>query len=630
MQAQQLVKQVDSTIQSQLLIHEFISVSIYCITFLRDVFRDDTYTDAKYYDVQNPLPESNYVRTKKLKQGVTSQTDSLIKCIEDGIKSAIQAEYLKAVQLGIYLNNDDKQVVESYLFAVDYKSNSVSLTTSSGTGSGLTECNHYDTVLSQMQQMIKQLLVLTQSFDLLPRNKSIFIKLLFNESCPVDYQPDGFKDISLDAATTVKVCKGDQSTSLGEIDTGRNQIQLNVFVADKGTGDAVEVDPFDFVKQTAEVNNHEGHHDNGHDEDEDIGDVPASSLHLDTYLHSDDPGQGVTQSLQDFSLEKCTCQKCHRVIDPIEYGLKRVYKRISCYQCAMGSEVNTDAGPADPALVILMKGRKLWDHLLSNCFPSEFQFFEMTKLSRNPHDKDIIRRLFNHWFQQNVLLLTKNLIIPGSGDYSAGTGQFTAMVEGITVEDEVLTKGRSYNVIFVPKVCQTLSYLSYNRNLDDVYFPTFSIRSDFASKNLTRFKSFLEVSGSAVVKDSQPSIGAITASQAQSFHVSRAQSQMKIITTHSGKNRARNTSRVAITTPPPPPPPPAEEEASKPFKRRRASPDLSPEGYGCSFADSLELLSRNSHSTVEQWAIPKVPYSAAAATREYVVPKRRKISINRQ
>ena len=96
MQAQ-LVKQRVTNQQSQLLIHELISVSIYCVTFLRDVFEENNYIDTKYYNERYPRPDANYIRTKRLRPGITTFADLIIKCVDEGIKDSIERGYLKAV-----------------------------------------------------------------------------------------------------------------------------------------------------------------------------------------------------------------------------------------------------------------------------------------------------------------------------------------------------------------------------------------------------------------------------------------------------------------------------------------------------------------------------------------------------
>ncbi|KAG5416751.1 hypothetical protein I9W82_005715 [Candida metapsilosis] len=492
MQAQ-LVRQCVSNQQSQLLIHELISVSIYCVTFLRDVFEENNYIDTKYYNERYPRPDANYIRTKRLRPGVTTFADSIIKCVDEGIKDSIEKEYLKAVSFAIQIPTNGKYTVcESYLFGINYSTNQVSLSVNNN--AERFEVIEYDEIISQIQGMIRRLIVMTQSFDMLPREKTISIKLLFNDSCPSDYQPPHFEDATDLPPTTIKVDKQCGMNDLGLVNTGSNQIKLSVLVADKKGVNATDVDPFDVYN----------------DLDNSIGDVPASSLHLDSFLATEKNETAVPTQFVSYIAPNC--QKCHTELNIVEYGYNKPLKRpITCTRCMFGFDI-------DPDLIVLQKIRLLWDYLCRHEFPSTNDLLKLTSLSMD--DADILRGVLNNLFQENVLVIsTKGQFDSGTVDYRIGAGEFIPIVDGIIDNyGTPLVKNRCYFVMFVPVLREKFPYLSYDETIVDLYFPNIQLpRINFVKLNLRKFKARClqkETQFSArvvrtVIPDSQASTGVV-------------------------------------------------------------------------------------------------------------------------
>lgn len=499
MQAQ-LVKQRVTNQQSQLLIHELISVSIYCVTFLRDVFEENNYIDTKYYNERYPRPDANYIRTKRLRPGITTFADLIIKCVDEGIKDSIERGYLKAVLFVIQIPSDGGySVCESYMFGINYLTNQVLLSVNNNNKTETeVEVFEYDQIISQIQGMIKRLIVMTQSFDLLPREKSVLIKLLFNDSCPKDYQPPHFVDASDLPPTTIKIDKKRSSgiNDLGCVNTGCNKVKLSVLVADKTGVSSMDVDPFDVF--------------DGCNDDEPIGDVPpaSSSLHLDSFLNTGGnetaaPTQFVSASASASASASFlslhakvvavapTCQKCNVKLNLVEYGYNKtpLKRPLTCTKCMFGSNIDKD-------LIVLQKIRLLWDYLCHHEFPNTKQLLALTRLTLS--DGDIFRSMFNHLLLENVLVINRGMggngklqFEHGTINYRIGCGEFTAMVDGIIDNyGTPLIKNQCYCIIFVPMSHEQFPYLSYNESLVDLYFPNLQLpRINFVKLNLRKFKA---------------------------------------------------------------------------------------------------------------------------------------------
>ncbi|WLF77648.1 hypothetical protein PVL30_001365 [Lodderomyces elongisporus] len=605
-------KQTVTTKESQLLIHELISVSIYCITFLRDIFSEDHYIDAKYYNEKKPKPDSNFIRTKKLRSGIDSQTDMLIKCIEEGIKAAIEKQFLKAVQFSIYLSKDHpEQAIESYVFSIDYDTNSLSISSGlssrfSDSKTSICELQDSDSVIAQIQTMIRKLIVLSQSFDFLPPEKFVSIRLLFNENCPDDYQPQFFQDASMLPAVTLRVDNENQMSDLGEIDTGKNQVKLNVFADSKSAHSVLVVDPFDFIDDgidnsdasgtciaTDYSNNNEIHVGADVDVDVDVDvevDVPVSSLHLDSFLDTHKSDAVITQSLRTYTQEQSHCQKCHTSLNPVEYGYDKPIKRpFACYKCMLNDEISSE-------LMLLMKIRSVWHYLLNNGFPDTEKLLQKTGIdvwdAGNAVNAELVRNVFNCLFSQSLLLVTTNVAFkPNSAEFEPGMGEFCPPVEGILDNNGItLTKGKSYNVSFVPQLCKKFYFLTYDKSLDKIYFPNFQMhRIDLVKKTLEKFKALVTTAitvrapnvGSrnfnSEIADSQPLSGAITMSHRRQSVLNTVKQSPEDQTTRP----CQSLEKVRACASP--------ENIVQSLRKRVSSPEATTE---LSFQDSLGFLSQ--------------------------------------
>ncbi|KAI5966665.1 hypothetical protein KGF57_000629 [Candida theae] len=598
MQAQ-LARQSVTNQQSQLLIHELISVSIYCVTFLRDVFEENNYIDTKYYNERYPRPDANYIRTKRLRPGVTRYADSIIKSVDEGIKDSIEKGYLKAVSFAIQIPENSKlDVCESYLFGVNYTTNRVSLSVDDREMEF--EVVEYDQIISQIQGMVRRLIVMTQSFDVLPREKTILIKLLFNDSCPKDYQPPHFEDATDLPPTTIKIDKQRGINDLGSINTGKNEVKLSVLVANKNGANSTHVDPFDVLDNS----------------DDPLGDVPASSLHLDSFLNTDKNETAATT--QHVSHISPTCQKCHTEVNIVEYGYNRPLKRpIICTKCMFGLEI-------DPDLIVLQKIRLLWDYLYHHEFPNTAELLKLSNLT--VENIDIIARALNNMFQEGVLVVCKEgQFDSGTAKYRIGSGEFSPMVDGIVDNyGTPLVKGRHYFVMFAPKLCEKYPYLSYDESVVDVYFPNIQLpRINFVKLNLRKFKARTlqkETQFSArvvrtVIPDSQASTGVVRQHYGGDYKIPRIVDEEE--TADESKDAIDiNASSMGYTT---------QEKVDKPMaEATKQVKDLS-------FADSIEFLSQEPLPIEMEKVVP--PSSSSKRRVEYQlsqpVQKRRKISVNK-
>jgi meiosis-specific protein HOP1 len=130
---------------------------------------------------------------------------------ESGIYDAILRKYLEAIQLSIFLDeSNSNEITESYVFRFAYP---LDPETQDGKAIDITvESNNLKPVTVKdatrsLQQMIRRLIIATQSLEPLPGKIDIAIswpeltdaderymtiRLTYNATCPQDYEPPGF------------------------------------------------------------------------------------------------------------------------------------------------------------------------------------------------------------------------------------------------------------------------------------------------------------------------------------------------------------------------------------------------------------------------------------------------------
>ncbi|KAK9321763.1 HORMA domain-containing protein [Lipomyces orientalis] len=220
--------------QSQELVQTFISAAFGCLTFLRGLFSDDNYIEERFIggSATTPLNPRDYVRLKKLKRGLSDQADLFLDWIERGIFDALEHKYLKAVLFGIYLDpRHPHDVAEMYTFNVAYREdNAPDLEITDDRGEKINVGVTYDDARKTLQQMMRRFITLTQTLPPLPDDRYLTIRLLFDDSCPPDYQPPGFKDATDDRELQFSLDDGEEidRQDAGTLNAGWHAVSLKI------------------------------------------------------------------------------------------------------------------------------------------------------------------------------------------------------------------------------------------------------------------------------------------------------------------------------------------------------------------------------------------------------------------
>ncbi|CAG8472663.1 1663_t:CDS:10 [Paraglomus occultum] len=209
-----------NALQSLTIIHQLLKTSLSSITYLRGLFPEETYEN---YQIGSLV-------LKNLKRDCNREANSLLDWLEKGIYDALHRHYLRSVVFGIFLDPDEPdKFVESYTFAISYVNGTPSLKIQndrevlmdarSAAGKGMEE------VEKSTRQLLRGLILLTQSLKPLPNKRYLIIKLYYYEQItPKDYEPPFFRpgsDPSNDLFETAL-----EKSIVGQIETGHHDIGL--------------------------------------------------------------------------------------------------------------------------------------------------------------------------------------------------------------------------------------------------------------------------------------------------------------------------------------------------------------------------------------------------------------------
>lgn len=468
------LKQSISTKQSQALVKDLLSISLNCITFLRNVFSDENYIDKKFICSERPDVKSSFVKTKHIVAGISKEADMFINWIECGVNNSLGLQYLLALQFAIYIDEDQpEKLSETYIFKFDYINGNILFGVNDDE-----KCEPLPELSARekVQQLIKRLIVLTQTFGPLPEKKHISVRLLFNEKCPKNYQPSFFKDASNLESPTITVDAENSRNDIGTLNTGHDYVNIKI-LSNVGINitSPTNVDPFDMIEYGSESHS-------SHKESQIEFPKSNNSLSLNKYLFSNKPdnihstqlvppsqlygsakfkvtcecncwgsSSRIKLSMKGFAI--LACHTCLRQAHSCCYGLnlstsiKKSVSTFKCYSCLLNADT------LDEDLILLMRLRYLWKYMSCYDIPGLFDFYyEVFNLSNNIDD-DVVRKMLNKLFHDKILMVLDQPVMVRGNKNAMGTGYLTSSID--MLEDNIgnsLLKGRTYSIAFTPAV----------------------------------------------------------------------------------------------------------------------------------------------------------------------------------
>lgn len=226
--------------QSQKLLQTMLTMSFGCLAFLRGLFPDEYFLDQRFVPEKtdknyDKTKQTNSIKIKTLIRGKSKEIDLLLDWLEKGVFQSIKLKYLKALSLGIFLDeNKPSELTENYIFTFNYDNEngdvSMSIDNTQFSKDKRTEVISLKDSRRMVQQLMRRFIIITQSLEPLPDSKFLSMRLLFNDNVDPKYQPPLFKDATFQPKTTIKIPKGlgAESFNIGEINTGLHQCQVGV------------------------------------------------------------------------------------------------------------------------------------------------------------------------------------------------------------------------------------------------------------------------------------------------------------------------------------------------------------------------------------------------------------------
>lgn len=454
--------------QSQQLVQTLLTVSFGCIAFLRELFPEESFVDQRFvpakfepnYDPQDPESKKDSLRVKTLVKGKHHQVDLFLDWIGKGAADAISKGYLEALTLGIFLDEARPQEwSEAYVFNFSYKDGVVHF---SVTTDQENDCNYktgVNTLLNSrraLQQLMKRFIIVTQGLDPLPDEKFLTVRMMFNESCPKEYQPALFKDASNEKVSKIKVMMSDfVNFSAGRLDTGHHQVYLDVLstpdIKNDDNDNMTEIDPFQLNPAPPLKVSHTY--------------TSQTTANLRNFLNQSQSNIAPTQPLQNITCEcKSTkqisnsfllrCANCGGFVHSYCYNISKPSKLVTCFKCRS----KTTNFKLHKNLAFLLNLKKLYKIIKESDFVvssiSDFHTY------LNIDDIQLTVKVINFYLNCHVFTIDSNLkklVKPtSSGElYSKGSQFIHVDVSGIHWNNEELQL-KKYPVIMLPRTGTSL------------------------------------------------------------------------------------------------------------------------------------------------------------------------------
>lgn len=215
-------------------VKELIFASLNSIAYIRNAFHDDVFTDYQFQS------DTNVLTLKRVERGRSKRSDEFIDIIEEGVFRAIDNKLISGLQLAFSLDNLS-DLLEVYLFEFDYRQGNIGL---QGFGAP------FNLTSKSMYKLIRKLIIITQTFNPLPRACCISIKLLFKENYPSSFQPKGFKN---DYLNRINFFGDNDFNHLGNAVFGEEEIGLRVISnVGKDIYKGEDIDPFSLINNDEE------------------------------------------------------------------------------------------------------------------------------------------------------------------------------------------------------------------------------------------------------------------------------------------------------------------------------------------------------------------------------------------
>lgn len=453
-----VTKSTISQDQSQKLVQTMITMCFGCLAFLRGLFPDDSFVDQKFvpekctkdYDKVS----ASSIRIKTLVREKSEEADLFLDWLENGVFQSLKEGYLKAISLGIFVDESNpNDLIETYLFAFDYSNDTISINING-------EKDKISLLDSRkmVQQLMRRFIIITQSLDPLPEKRFLTMRLMFNDVAPREYQPQLFRDATRDPKTVITVPheNGLDMFSVGSLNTSVHKVGLKVLsLADStiqeklASGITTQLDPFDLLGENIELPLDTPFNSQ-------INAPSQTTAMLQNYLKSSpvkvQPTQAMTEDRNGveggrradntFSskLKYIKCSQCRKMVPAVCYGNHAGSSIASCVQCLIDGKVPMDS----PTMERFMMTRKIYRYMAKKPdFPkSVSEFYNIFYGdSAGDDEKRIVDEALSVLLIDEVFIVEPDVRISSSGTQLRSSGYIYVDSDSIFSAGGSLPKG---------------------------------------------------------------------------------------------------------------------------------------------------------------------------------------------
>jgi len=204
--------------KSVLFTKRLVTLAVSNVTYLRSLFPEEAYCTRNLDGMQlKVLIEDNQFKP------AATVASWLVAAFE-----ALEKKYLRELSLVIYYDPSDlKKVHEMYTFKFVYSEGQVSCTMTEGQRKeDASRKIDSDSIYRSTKELLRTILVATQSLDILPANPYIVVKLMYyDDVTPVDFEPKGF--VAADCQEMV-LPESAFNVGVGNVSTNHLNVSLNV------------------------------------------------------------------------------------------------------------------------------------------------------------------------------------------------------------------------------------------------------------------------------------------------------------------------------------------------------------------------------------------------------------------
>ncbi|KAJ3173947.1 HORMA domain-containing protein 1 [Geranomyces variabilis] len=172
--------------QSLNLVRNLLSTALGAVVYIRGLFPENHFKDSSL----------GGIALKSIERNVSPQSDELLNWLEHGCYDALEKRYLKTMIFGIYLDPEEpEKLVEAYTFGFSYPNKDQWCLTIDANGKESHRLRTRGAVMKATSDMLRRLLILTETLRPLPENACLTMKLFYyDDITPEDYEPPYFRE----------------------------------------------------------------------------------------------------------------------------------------------------------------------------------------------------------------------------------------------------------------------------------------------------------------------------------------------------------------------------------------------------------------------------------------------------